>query len=130
MMPAVQMPRYDPDDEPMVTRTGRVLADWEVQELADEAERGYDFDDDTEAYIEELHRRLKRIQADQDDRDNLIRARPVPPGYRTEIKEMDQGFYWHLYRGDRRINGGLAETRARAQHAAGLAIAAHVYTQY
>ncbi len=43
---------------------------------------------------------------------------------------MDQGWYWHLYRGDRRVNGGLADTWAGAQHAARSAIAAHVYAKY
>ena len=34
------------------------------------------------------------------------------PGYRVKVVPLDNGnFYWHLWRGPHRVNGGLSESR-------------------
>jgi hypothetical protein len=39
-------------------------------------------------------------------------------GYIVEIQRVDDGWYWHLYWRDDRVNGGLSDTWSSAVHAA------------
>lgn len=51
--------------------------------------------------------------------------RNLGDGYTVEIQRMDEGWYWHLFCCDKRVNGGLSETWAGALHASRGACAAH-----
>jgi hypothetical protein len=102
---------------------------------------GYRDPDDPDAYWEEMYGqnfrdRLLRVRDDPDDwddpdeQDPAAPPRPLPDGYRVEVCETDQGWYWHLYRNDKRVNGGLAASEYRAGVAARSAVAAHLYAWY
>ena len=89
-----------------------------------------DYDDEDPDYRQRLRDRLDRLR---DEDEYWGDEPPVAPfdwrtrqHYRTEIKLMDQGYYWHLYRDDLRVNGGLAETRDDAARAARSATTSHI----
>lgn len=49
-------------------------------------------------------------------------------GYRKVLRRLDDGqFYWHLFRGEERINGGLSPSREDALADAGFAISRHLW---
>jgi hypothetical protein len=46
----------------------------------------------------------------------------MPAGYTTDIVQRDDGeYYWHLWRWNQRVNGGLSESYAEAFQDASLA---------
>lgn len=103
---------------------------------------GEQYDDEDPSYGMRLQERLARLRDDNDERwwvDDDIPIAPVDPvlagitmrarkRYRVDIVEIDQGFYWHLYRDDMRVNGGLSETWPDASRAARSAITMHAVT--
>jgi hypothetical protein len=81
-----------------------------------------------DTYSEDLRRRLREI--DELDDQYVPALPPLPRGYRTEFEKTNQGWYWHLYRYDKRVNGGLSATRDDAGEAALSATSAHLCATY
>ena len=56
------------------------------------------------------------------------RAREL--GYRKVLTRLDDGqYYWHLFCGDERVNGGLSPTREDALADAGFTISRHIWSK-
>ena len=54
------------------------------------------------------------------------RAREL--GYRKALTRLGDGtWYWHLFHGEERVNGGLSPTREDALADAGFAISRHIW---
>lgn len=47
-------------------------------------------------------------------------------GYGVEVSELDEGFYWHLFYLQTRVNGGLSDTWVNAYRSARRASACHM----
>lgn len=43
--------------------------------------------------------------------------RDLGGGYKVDIRKLGDGWYWHLFYGGERVNGGLSDTWAGALHA-------------
>lgn len=65
---------------------------------------------------------------DEAEQAALARRQARWTGYRREVTPLPDGmWYWHLFRDDVRVNGGLSRSREDALADAGFAVGRHLW---